>query len=1000
MPTLSLTKTAANGLAHDASHVNTPFTEVETWANTTKLDYLNIQDNGLRVSGLRTHANVEGVRVKVRNATGSSIAANSLVYFSGTYSDGTNNYPTITKAVSTTAVGSTYFAQAVTSATIADGADGTAAIFMELSSQDTSSGTVGDLVYLDTTAGGWTRTRPTGGQYIQVVGTITVVHASTGRIVLSLGAVPEHLTGGSSGLGATFQTLTVQGASGAAADIYHFGDAGEDNADKWKISVADGGNMTWENYTSGSYAAKMTMTSAGVVSTAGAITSSGAVTGSTLVGTVSTAAQNSITSASSLATVGTITAGAWQSSTVVASAYLDADTAHLSTTQTFTGDKTFTGTVTVGVDDTGKDVKFFGASAGAYMEWDESADQLRLMGASADATTSTGKLLLATSLDDINANDVLGKIDFQAPHEATGTDATTIAASITAVAQATFTEAVNATDLIFSTGHSEAATEKFRFTSQGELGIGGANYGSDGQVLTSTGAGTAPAWEAAPAGGIASVAADTTPQLGGSLDVNSQSIVSVSNGNILVTPHGTGHAKVTGLQVLGDTAAGDDAAIGYEAADGLILTGQGSTNDVVIKNDADAIALRVATGTQFIAVGLDNAETPVSPLVVTGAKNSVTVPSTGGISIHDSTSMAIGVGGLLQFTGNYTGTSLTTAASIHAAKTNGTDSEYGFDLAFCNRTNGGSNTEKMRISSAGNVGIGTTSPAAKLHVAQSANAQTSRTYNSHASVTSEIAEIQTAKAAANDFRFLLCRDADAASVQFNLRGDGNGYAASGFQTGTGDYAEYFESADGTALEVGKAVVLDGDKIRIYNADTDSADNILGVTRPKADGKVAAVVGNTAWNHWTDKYLTDDWGVYIREDVTIWEWVEVIAVEKQDEVLYVEGDELPDGKSLGDVKTEAIIGVEEENTAVYERDQADDWTPPEGAVSSTQSVRKLNPEYSVEVDDETNYSPREDRDEWNMIGLLGQVQIKADEPTRPTWIKMKDISDAVQLWMIR
>jgi len=311
MPTLSLTKTAANGLAHDASHVNTPLTEVETWANTTKLDYLNIQDNGLRVSGLRTHANVEGVRIKVRNATGGTIAANSLVYFSGTHSDGTNNYPKITKAISTTSVGSTYFAQAVTSASIADGADGTAAIFLELSSQNTSSGTVGDLVYLDTTAGGWTRTRPTGGQYIQVVGTITVVHASTGRIVLSLGAVPEHLTGGSSGLGATFQTLTVQGASGAAADIYHFGDAGEDAADKWKVSVADGGVMTWENYTSGSYVAKMTMTSAGVVSTAGAITSSGAVTGSTLVGTVSTAAQNSITSASSLATVGTVTSGTW-----------------------------------------------------------------------------------------------------------------------------------------------------------------------------------------------------------------------------------------------------------------------------------------------------------------------------------------------------------------------------------------------------------------------------------------------------------------------------------------------------------------------------------------------------------------------------------------------------------------------------------------------------------------------------------------------------------------
>jgi len=35
---------------------------------------------------------------------------------------------------------------------------------------------------------------------------------------------------------------------------------------------------------------------------------------------------------------------------------------------------TFSGTVTVGVDDTGKDVKFFGATSGKYWLWDESAD--------------------------------------------------------------------------------------------------------------------------------------------------------------------------------------------------------------------------------------------------------------------------------------------------------------------------------------------------------------------------------------------------------------------------------------------------------------------------------------------------------------------------------------------------------------------------------------------------------------------------------------------------
>jgi len=181
---------------------------------------------------------------------------------------------------------------------------------------------------------------------------------------------------------------------------------------------------------------------------------------------------------------------------------LTATAVDLNGTLDVSGNSQFSGTITVGVDDTGLDVKLFGASAGAYLEWDESADQLRIMGASADATTSTGKLLLATSLTNINANDVIGKIEFQAPLESGGTDAITVAASIQAMAQGTFSASVNATDLLFFTGHSEAATEKFRFTSEGEIGIGGANYGTDGQILTSTGAGTAPAWEDAAAGGI------------------------------------------------------------------------------------------------------------------------------------------------------------------------------------------------------------------------------------------------------------------------------------------------------------------------------------------------------------------------------------------------------------------------------------------------------------------------------------------------------------------
>ena len=125
------------------------------------------------------------------------------------------------------------------------------------------------------------------------------------------------------------------------------------------------------------------------------------------------------------------------------------------------------GTVTVGVDNTGYDVKFFGASAGAFMLWDESEDTLEIRGPSADATTSTGKLKLSTSLTDINDGDILGSIGFKAPLEAGSGDAILVGASIFAEADATFSSSVNSTDLVFATGDSAAASEKFRIDSTG-----------------------------------------------------------------------------------------------------------------------------------------------------------------------------------------------------------------------------------------------------------------------------------------------------------------------------------------------------------------------------------------------------------------------------------------------------------------------------------------------------------------------------------------------------
>jgi hypothetical protein len=74
----------------------------------------------------------------------------------------------------------------------------------------------------------------------------------------------------------------------------------------------------------------------------------------------------------------------------------------------------------------------------------------------------------------------------------------------------------------------------------------------------------------------------------------------------------TASGVITGatVEATGDTSAGDNAAVGYTSAEGLILTGQGSTNDVTIKNDADADVLEIPTGTTNVdIVGVATAAT-------------------------------------------------------------------------------------------------------------------------------------------------------------------------------------------------------------------------------------------------------------------------------------------------------------------------------------------------------------------------------------------------------
>jgi len=122
------------------------------------------------------------------------------------------------------------------------------------------------------------------------------------------------------------------------------------------------------------------------------------------------------------------------------------------------------------------------------------------------------------------------------------------------------------------------------------------------------------------AGGISDVVQDTTPQLGGSLDVNGQSIVSVSNGNITLAPNGSGRILLAGQQWPSMSAiagiAGTITVVNTNRTPNVItLSGSNnfSANTRIIFTGSQTDSLGVTSGqTYYIAANIGSEQYEIS----------------------------------------------------------------------------------------------------------------------------------------------------------------------------------------------------------------------------------------------------------------------------------------------------------------------------------------------------------------------------------------------------
>ncbi len=333
-------------------------------------------------------------------------------------------------------------------------------------------------------------------------------------------------------------------------------------------------------------------------------------------------------------------------------------------------------------------------------------------------TTTGAVLTLSTMETSVVANDVLGRINFQAPLEASGTDAILPSASIHALATDTFAADNNETAIVLSTASSDAEgtaggglNERMRITSAGNVGIGTATPATKLHVV----GGATPIVRVDGGNNNATAAVDNNIQ-GVEISKFGMNTTNKYNGGYKFTStdqHFTTHnPKMLAAMVHRalQTYSGDNtgnSAIDFFIHDGTTTDGTGPAS---VKHTMTPTALGIGT------------DAPKNTLQVS---HKGTDSNNGIMIVREDTSTAdtdlLGGIGFDSTDGNVPSSVLEASAYIAAlAAEEHTTGDKGADLTFgtaaINENEDTVSTEHMRILSDGQVGIGTDAPDAEVHI--------------------------------------------------------------------------------------------------------------------------------------------------------------------------------------------------------------------------------------------------------------------------------------------